>query len=144
MADHLGKHGGVTTMPRSYATGVLVLICMCTFNFGLSWAPLRWVVPSEIYPVEVRSAGQALSISITLCISFVELQVFIALLCAMKYTVFLFYAAWLQAMTVFVVMFLPETKGVPLEAIQSVWARHWYWRRFVKDARQDNKSIVCK
>ena len=73
-----------------------------------------------------------------------ELQVFIALLCAMKYTVFLFYAAWLQAMTVFVVMFLPETKGVPLEAMQSVWARHWYWRRFVKDARQDNKSIVCK
>jgi len=71
-------------MPRSYATGVLVLICMCTFSFGLSWAPLRWVVPSEIYPVEVRSAGQALSISITLCISFVELQVFIALLCAMN------------------------------------------------------------
>jgi MFS family permease len=141
MADHLGKHGGVTTaMPRSYATGVLVLICMCTFSFGLSWAPLRWVVPSEIYPVEVRSAGQALSISITLCISFVELQVFIALLCAMKYAVFVLYAAWLLAMTVFVVMFLPETKGVPLEAMQSVWARHWYWRRFVKvDARQDNQ-----
>ncbi|CAL5068173.1 unnamed protein product [Urochloa decumbens] len=134
-----GKHGGVT-MPRSYATGVLVLICMCTFSFGLSWAPLRWVVPSEIYPVEVRSAGQAMSISITLCISFVELQVFIALLCAMKYAVFLFYAAWLLAMTVFVVVFLPETKGVPLEAMQSVWARHWYWRRFAKDAKEDNQD----
>ncbi|CAL5031714.1 unnamed protein product [Urochloa decumbens] len=139
MAEHLGKHGGVT-MPRSYATGVLVLICMCTFSFGLSWAPLRWVVPSEIYPVEVRSAGQAMSICITLCISFVELQVFIALLCAMKYAVFLFYAAWLLAMTVFVVVFLPETKGVPLEAMQSVWARHWYWRRFAKDAKEDNQD----
>ncbi|PUZ47433.1 hypothetical protein GQ55_7G164500 [Panicum hallii var. hallii] len=118
----LCEHGGVT-MPRSYATGVLVLICTCTFSFGLSWAPLRWVVPSEIYLVEVRSAGQALSISITLCISFVELQVLIALLCAMKHAVFLFYAAWLLAMTVFVVAFLPETKGVPLEAMRSVWAR---------------------
>ncbi|CAN6269966.1 unnamed protein product [Urochloa humidicola] len=139
MAEHLGKHGGVT-MPRNYATGVLVLICMCTFSFGLSWAPLRWVVPSEIYPAEVRSAGQAMSISITLCISFVELQVFIALLCAMKYAVFLFYAAWLLAMTVFIVVFLPETKGVPLEAMQSVWARHWYWRRYAKDAKEDSQD----
>ncbi|CAL5031712.1 unnamed protein product [Urochloa decumbens] len=135
MADHLGKHEGVTTMPRSYATVVLVLICVCTFSFGLSWAPLRWVVPSEIYPVEVRSAGQALSISIQLCISFVELQVFVALLCAMKYAVFLFYASCLLVMTVFVVVFLPETKGVPLEAMRSVWKGHWYWRRFTKDAK---------
>ncbi|KAJ1271290.1 hypothetical protein BS78_06G117800 [Paspalum vaginatum] len=127
--DHLGKHGGVT-MPWGYATGVLVLICMRTFSFGLSWAPLRWVVPSEIYPVEVRSAGQAMSISITLCISFVELQVFLKLLCAMKFSLFLFYAALLLAMTIFVVLLLPETKGVPLEAMLSVWARHWYWRRF--------------
>ncbi|CAO2035281.1 unnamed protein product [Urochloa humidicola] len=140
MADHLGKHEGVATMPRSYAIGVLVLICSCTFSFGLSWAPLRWVVPSEIYPVEVRSAGQAMSISIQLCISFVELQVFIALLCAMKYAVFLFYAGCLLVMTVFVVVFLPETKGVPLEAMRSVWAGHWYWRRFTKDAKLNNNQ----
>ncbi|CAN6235213.1 unnamed protein product [Urochloa humidicola] len=81
-----------------------------------------------------------MSISITLCISFVKLQVFIALLCAMKYVVFLFYAAWLLAMMVFIVVFLPETKGVPLEAMQSVWTRHWYWRRFAKDAKEDNQD----
>lgn len=109
-------------MPRNYATGVLVLICLCTFSFGVSWAPLRLVVPSEIYPVEIRSAGQAMSISIAFGLSFVELQVFIALLCAMKYAVFLFYAGWLLAMTIFVVLFLPKTKGVPLETMHSVWA----------------------
>ncbi|XP_047064183.1 sugar transport protein MST1-like [Lolium rigidum] len=139
MAGHLGKHQGVT-MPRSYATGVLVLICMCTFSFGLSWAPLRWVVPSEIYPVEIRSAGQAMSISVALCLAFAELQVFIALLCAMKYGVFLFYAAWLLIMTIFMAAFLPETKGVPLEAMQSIWTRHWYWKRFVGDAKHGSQN----
>ncbi|VAH48370.1 unnamed protein product [Triticum turgidum subsp. durum] len=138
MAGHLGKHQGVT-MPHGYATAVLVLICLCTFSFGVSWAPLRWVVPSEIYPVEIRSAGQAMSISVALCLSFVELQVFIALLCAMKYGVFLFYAGWLLTMTIFVAAFLPETKGVPLEAMQSVWTGHWYWRRFVKDANHESQ-----
>ena len=61
---------------------------------------------------------------------------FIALLCAMRHAVFLFYAAWLLAMTAFVAAFLPETRGVPLEAMRSVWARHWYWRKFVVDAER--------
>jgi hypothetical protein len=34
-------------------------------------------------------------------------------------------------MTVFVVVFLPETRGIPLEKMDEVWMKHWYWRRFV-------------
>ncbi|OEL28149.1 hypothetical protein BAE44_0010832 [Dichanthelium oligosanthes] len=80
----------------------------------------------------------AFTISTTLCVSIVELHVFIKLLCAMKDAVFLFYTGWLLVMTPFVAALLPETKGVPLEAMRSVWARHWYWRRFVKDdAKQE-------
>ncbi|CAN6269963.1 unnamed protein product [Urochloa humidicola] len=143
MAEHLGKQeGGI--MMGNYATGVLVLIWTCTFSFGLSWAPLRYVVLSEIYPVEVRSAGQAMSISITFCISFLELQVFIALLCAMKYVVFLLFVIFLLAMMIFVVMFLPETKGVPLESMRSVWAQHWFWRRFTMSVKQESQALLVK
>ncbi|CAL5031715.1 unnamed protein product [Urochloa decumbens] len=137
MAEHLGKHGAVT-MPRSYAVGVVVLMCLYTFSFSVSWGPLKWVVPSEIYPVEIRSAGQAVTMSVALTLSFTQTQVFISMLCAMKYAIFLFYAGWVLAMTVFIAAFLPETKGVPLEAMRSVWAGHWFWRRFVVlDAKQE-------
>ncbi|KAL6883631.1 hypothetical protein ACP4OV_011045 [Aristida adscensionis] len=135
MADHLGRNHGLT-MPQNYAIGVLVLICLCTFCSGLSWAPLRWVLPSEIYPVEVRSAGQAMSISVALCLSFLQLQVFIAMLCGMKFAVFLFFIGWLLVMVIFVVLFLPEVKGVPLETMRLVWAKHWYRRRFSKQESQ--------
>ncbi|KAL6839033.1 hypothetical protein ACP4OV_031087 [Aristida adscensionis] len=140
MAAHLGTHEGVT-MPLNYATVVLVLILLCTFNFGASWAPLRWVVQSEIYPVEVRSAGQAMSVSIWLILAFTELQIFIKMLCAMRYGVFLFHAGWFLVATICAAMFLPETKGVPLESMRSVWTQHWYWRREFKDDKQDNKEI---
>ncbi|KAL6650828.1 hypothetical protein ACP70R_009753 [Stipagrostis hirtigluma subsp. patula] len=143
MATQLGKNEGVT-MPHNYATFMLILICFCTFSFGVSWAPLRWVVPSEIYPVEVRSAGQALSISIQLCISFMELQVFTAVLCATKYTVFLFYAGCLLFMMIFVAVLLPETKGVPLEAMGSIWARHWYWSRFCMNHKEESRPLLVK
>ncbi|KAF8714922.1 hypothetical protein HU200_027460 [Digitaria exilis] len=131
------EHGTVT-MPKNYAVGVVVLMCLYMFSFSLSWGPLKWVVPSEIYPVDIRSAGQAITLSIGLTLSFTQTQVFISMLCAMKYAIFLFYAGWVLAMTVFVAALLPETKGVPLEAMRSVWAGHWFWRRFaVLDAKQE-------
>ncbi|KAL6899160.1 hypothetical protein ACP4OV_005818 [Aristida adscensionis] len=141
MAAHLGTHEGMA-MPQNYAIAVLVLICLCTFSFGLSWAPLRYVVLTEIYPVEVRSAGQAMGISIAFCLAFMELQVFTMALCAMQYAVFLFYGGWLLAMTAFVAMFLPETKGVPLEVMRSVWVRHWYWRKFARDTEESRVLLV--
>ncbi|CAN6275878.1 unnamed protein product [Urochloa humidicola] len=138
MAEHLGKHGGAAAMPKSYAVGVVVLMCLYTFSFSVSWGPLKWVVPSEIYPLEIRSAGQAVTLSVALTLSFTQTQVFVSMLCAMKYAIFLFYAGWVLAMTAFIAAFLPETKGVPLEAMRSVWAGHWFWRRFVVlDAKQE-------
>ncbi|KAF8690440.1 hypothetical protein HU200_040793 [Digitaria exilis] len=125
MAAHLGTHEAIAAMPHNYATGVLVMLLLCTFSFSASWAPVRWAVTSEIYPVEVRSAGQAMSISIWLCLTFTELQVFIKMLCTMKYGVLLFHAGWLLTGTIFVAVFLPETKGVPLEVMRLVWIRHW-------------------
>jgi sugar porter (SP) family MFS transporter len=130
LADHFGKHHAVT-MPKKYAVAVVVLVCLYTFSFSVSWGPLKWVVPSEIYPVEIRSAGQAITLSVALTLSFTQTQVFISMLCAMKYAIFLFYSGWVLAMTVFIAAFLPETKGVPLETMRSVWARHWFWRKFV-------------
>ncbi|CAL5089362.1 unnamed protein product [Urochloa decumbens] len=119
MAVHLGTEG-MATMPRSYAMAVLVLMMVSTFCMGVSWGPLRWVVQSEIYPVEVRSAGQAMGVSIWLCLTFMELQVVIRMLCAMRYGVFLFHAGWFLVGTICVAAFLPETKGVPLERINAL------------------------
>ncbi|TKW02913.1 hypothetical protein SEVIR_7G031300v4 [Setaria viridis] len=133
LAAHLGKHDAAAgvTMARSYAEAVLVLMCLYTFSMGFSWGPVKWVIWSEIHPVDVRSVGQAISLSIAFVISFVETQVFMSLLCSLKFAIFLFFAGWVLAMTAFIAAFLPETKGVPLEAMRAVWARHWYWRRFV-------------
>ena len=48
-------------------------------------------------------------------------------------------------MTVAVYFYLPETKGVPLESMGEVWAKHWYWRSWcirsdVTNGSQDSKS----
>ncbi len=45
----------------------------------------------------------------------------------------LFFAFWAALMTLYVIFFLPETKGVPLEEMQVLWARHWFWGNFVRN-----------
>ncbi|GAV59260.1 Sugar_tr domain-containing protein [Cephalotus follicularis] len=123
---------GTKQITKGYAILVLVLMCIYASGFGWSWGPLSWLIPSEIFPIKIRPTGQSISVATNLATTFVLAQAFLTMLCHFKYGAFLFYAAWIAVMTVFVAFFLPETKGVPLESMFTVWERHWYWRRFVQ------------
>ncbi|CAN6269968.1 unnamed protein product [Urochloa humidicola] len=139
MGAKIGK-SGEAAMAHPYAVAVLVFTCLHTAGFGWSWGPLGWVIPSEIFPVDIRSAGQAMNVSIGLCLTFVQTQSFLAMLCRFKYATFAYYAAWVAVMTIFIALFLPETKGIPLESMGTIWVKHWYWKRFVQD---QGKSAVA-
>ncbi|RLM75098.1 sugar transport protein 5-like [Panicum miliaceum] len=131
MGSQIGGDGE-SAMARPYSLAVLALTCVFSASFGWSWGPLTWVIPGEIFPVEIRSAGQGISVAVNLGATFLLTQTFLSTLCALKYATFIYYAAWVAGMTAFVVAFLPETKGVPLEAMGAAWERHWYWGRFVR------------
>ncbi|KAK3423583.1 hypothetical protein EUGRSUZ_F00322 [Eucalyptus grandis] len=122
---------GTERIGKGYAILLLVLMCIYVAGFGWSWGPLCWLIPSEIFPMKIRPTGQSLSIAVLLTLTFVLSQTFLAMLCDFKYGIFLFFACWNAVMTIFVVLFLPETKGIPLDSMHVVWERHWYWRRFV-------------
>ncbi|CAL9111059.1 unnamed protein product [Musa textilis] len=124
---------GQATLPKGYAVAVLVLMCAYAASYGWSWGPLSWIIPSEIFPVEIRSAGQSISVAVNLGITFICTQGFLAMLCSFKYGTFIFYSTWIVVMTAFVALFLPETKGVPLESMGELWRRHWYWGRYLVD-----------
>lgn len=55
----------------------------------------------------------------------------------LQYGIMLFFAAWCLIMTAYVILCLPETKGVPIEEIVVVWRKHWLWKRFVQPAAVD-------
>lgn len=65
-----------------------VLLLYCRSCRG----PLGWLLPIEIQPQETRAAGTALSIIVSNLWTFVVGQVFLSMLCTMKYGVFIFFA----------------------------------------------------
>ncbi|CAI0377864.1 unnamed protein product [Linum tenue] len=128
MAAELGDHGGIG---KRYAVAVIVLIGFYVAGFGVSWGPLGWLVPSEIFPLEIRSAGQSIVVAVSFLFTFVVAQTFLSMLCHLKAGIFFFFGGWVVVMTVFVYLLLPETKGLPIEKMGDVWREHWFWNRVV-------------
>ncbi|KAL3629644.1 Sugar transport protein 7 [Castilleja foliolosa] len=133
------KFGDVKNLSKVYSIIMVITICLFVAAFGWSWGPLGWTVPSEIFPLETRSAGQSITVAVNLFFTFIIAQSFLSLLCALKFGFFVFFSAWIVVMTVFVYVFLPETKGVPLEEMVLLWEKHWFWKRIVAE-RQENGS----
>ncbi|GAB4843414.1 Sugar transport protein 13 [Ancistrocladus abbreviatus] len=117
--------------------GVLVVIMICTYvsSFAWSWGPLGWLIPSETFPLETRSAGQSVTVCVNLLFTFVIAQAFLSMLCHMKFGIFFFFSSWVVIMSFFVLFLLPETKNVPIEEMTDrVWRQHWFWKRYMDDA----------
>ncbi|KAK6927905.1 Major facilitator, sugar transporter-like [Dillenia turbinata] len=131
IALKFGVSGEVTFLPKWY--GGLVVLCLCLYQaaFAWSWGPLAWLVPSEIFPLEIRSAAQSITASVNMLFTFGVAEVFLTMLCHLKYGLFILFAAFVLIMTLFVYFFLPETKNIPIENMNHIWKEHWYWKRFI-------------
>ncbi|KAI9196447.1 hypothetical protein LWI28_024020 [Acer negundo] len=75
-----GVTGAVTVLPKWYAILVVILICTYVAGFAWSWGPLGWLVPSEIFPLEIRSAAQSIVVSVNMFFTFIVAQLFLTLL----------------------------------------------------------------
>lgn len=138
IALKFGTSGNSVDLPKWYAGLVVFFICVYVSGFAWSWGPLGWLVPSEIFPLEIRSAAQSINVSVNMLFTFFIAQVFLAMLCGLKFGLFIFFAFWVVVMSIVIKLFLPETKGIPIEEMAGVWKTHWFWKRYV--AEDDNTT----
>ncbi|XP_078173237.1 sugar transport protein MST4-like [Carex rostrata] len=129
----------------SHGTALILVVLICTFvaAYAWSWGPLGWLIPSEVFQLETRSAGQSVTVCVNLLFTFLIAQASLSMLCHLQYGIFAFFSGWVVVMTVFVYFFLPETENVPIEEISDkVWKNHWFWKRFIDDDRTPKTSVL--
>ena len=131
------KFGNDQELSEGYSFLVAVVVCFFVAAFGWSWGPLGWTDPSEIFPLETRSTGQSITVAVNLLFTFIIAQSFLSLLCGLKFGLFLFFVGWITVMTIFVYVFLPETKGVPIEEMMLMWQRHWFWKKIISENHEE-------
>ena len=137
---------GQGAFSKSEADILLFFICAYVAAYAWSWGPLGWLVPSEICSLEIRPAGQATNVAVNMLFTFAIAQVFLTMLCHLKFGLFFFFAGFVVIMTIFIALLLPETKNVPIEEMNLLWTSHWFWNKIVpKDVdsnSKNNKSVV--
>jgi sugar porter (SP) family MFS transporter len=101
-----------------------------------SWNGTPWVYNSEIFPLHVRTLGQALAAASNWLWNFLVSRFTPQMFTAMGYGVYFFFAALMLCSVVFVYFLVPETKGIPLESMD---------RLFSKDHKpKDGHDIVMR
>ncbi|KAJ8749839.1 hypothetical protein K2173_013242 [Erythroxylum novogranatense] len=100
----------------------IVAVCAFVSFFSIGLGPITWVYSSEIFPMRLRAQGSGLAISVNRLVSGVVSMTFLTI--AKKITfggTFFLLAGIMTVGTVFFYLVMPETKGLALEEIESLF-----------------------
>lgn len=99
----------------------IIMLCLTTFIifFGVSWGPVLWVMLPELFPMRARGAATGIAALVLSIGSLLVAQFFPVLTDVLEVQqVFLIFAVIGIIAMVFVMKFLPETRGRSLEQIE--------------------------
>ncbi|XP_021277609.1 sugar transport protein 14 [Herrania umbratica] len=130
------KFGEGKELSKGVAYFLVIIICLFVLGYGRSWGPLGWLVPSELFPLETRSAGQSMVVCVNLLFTALIAQCFLVSLCHLKWGIFIVFAGLIFIMSCFIYFLLPETKQVPIEEVYLLWHNHWFWKKYVENDGQ--------
>ncbi|CAD5196153.1 unnamed protein product [Musa acuminata subsp. malaccensis] len=80
IALKFGTSGVAAELTQSYASILVFFISVYVAAFAWSWSPQGWPVPTEIFPLEIRSAGQSTTVPVNMLFTFLIAQVFLTAL----------------------------------------------------------------
>jgi len=107
-----------------------------TIFYTPSWNGTPWVYNSEMFPISVRALAQGFAAANNWFWNFLVARFTPQMFESMGFGVYFFFASLMLCSTVFVFFLLPETKGVPLESMDRLFA--------IKPPRKANKMIMSE
>ena len=117
----LGGYG--SSLPSHPAAGWagIAFIYIYDVNFSYSFAPIGWVLPSEIFNLGNRSKAIAITTSTTWMCNFIIGLVTPDMLAKIGWGTYIFFAAFCLLALAFTFFFVPETRGKSLEDMDVVF-----------------------
>ncbi|KAH7928902.1 general substrate transporter [Leucogyrophana mollusca] len=117
----------------------IAFIFLYDVNFCYSWGPIGWVLPSEIFPLHLRSTGISIAVSTAWMANFI-----IGLVSPMMLTqiadggTYYFFAGFAALAFFTTLFFIPETRGRTLEEMNAAFGDH------ATDKERERMEAICR
>ncbi|KAL4942355.1 quinate permease [Aspergillus oleicola] len=109
-----------------------------------SWNGTPWVINSEIFDPTVRSLAQACAAASNWLWNFLISRFTPQMFTSMGYGVYFFFASLMICSIVFVYFLIPETKGIPLESMETLFEKKPVWRahaQVIKELQESEEAF---
>lgn len=120
----VGKFSDSWPTHQDYAWAGVSFIFTYMISFGLSWGPVPWAMPSEIFPSSLRAKGVALSTCSNWGNNFIIGLITPALIDNTGYGAYVFFAVFCLLSGIWTYFCVPETASRTLEEMDDVFNDH--------------------
>ena len=117
----IGGYGSSLVSHKAAGWAGIAFIYIYDINFSYSFAPIGWVLPSEIFNLGNRSKSISITTSATWMCNFVIGLVTPSMLATLGWGTYIFFAAFCLLAFFFTWFAVPETKGRSLEDMDVVF-----------------------
>lgn len=121
VAGITGKYPDSLSEHKKAGWCAIAFVYIYDINFSYSFAPLGWILPSEIFSLGIRSKAISITTSSTWMCNFIIGLVTPHMLDTMKFGTYVFFAAFCLVAFFFVWFIVPETKRKSLEDMDEVF-----------------------
>lgn len=120
--------GGVDNVPQQSmlvsgapAKGLIACTYLFVASYAITWGPISWVYPPEVYPLRVRGKAVALATSANWAFN-TALAAFVpAAFETIRWKVYIIFGVFNLCMLLHVAFLFPETAGKTLEEVQLIF-----------------------
>ncbi|EKM58322.1 uncharacterized protein PHACADRAFT_252546 [Phanerochaete carnosa HHB-10118-sp] len=106
---------------RSEGWAACALVWVFAMAFGYSWGPCAWILVAEIWPLSIRGKGVSIAASSNWMNNFIVGQVTPSMIKHLGFGTFVFFGTFSFLGGLFILFFVPETKGLGLEEMDEVF-----------------------
>ncbi|XP_028411874.1 solute carrier family 2, facilitated glucose transporter member 8-like [Dendronephthya gigantea] len=102
----------------------LITLCCYLIGFSFGLGPIPWLIMSEIFPTNVRGVASGIATQVNWLGAFTVMRFYVNMEKTMhSYGCYWFYAAVCLVSVIYVLVFLPETKGKTLEEVEKLFEK---------------------
>ncbi|KAL3472866.1 hypothetical protein BJX99DRAFT_234769 [Aspergillus californicus] len=114
------------TLPTSSLLTILLIYTSIT-AYNLSWGPLPWPLAAELFPTRIRDPGVALAVASQWLSNFIWSFSTPYILQGLGAATFTLFGVFCVAIAIYVLVVLPETKGLSIEEVQGLFNSRGDW-----------------